>query len=121
MTAEARHLMSVSLDKFNQARSQRGGMKLCHNLLVATMLHKARSVFMEETVRMVDSVWHQLGAPESPAYQPYATDHDDHCVRYESDEQPTDVINASNTAEAPCVDSRLFHELYIYCQKSCPT
>jgi len=55
MATEAQRLISISLTKIAQSRSQRGGVSLHKNLLVATVLQKARYVFMEEAYHMVQS------------------------------------------------------------------
>ncbi len=46
--AEAQRLITVSLGKIAQSKGQRGGASLYRNLLVSTVLHKARHVFMTE-------------------------------------------------------------------------
>jgi len=48
-TVETQRLISVSLGKIAQSRGQRGGINLHKNLLVATVLHKARAAYMIET------------------------------------------------------------------------
>lgn len=53
MATEAQRLISISLSKIAQSRASRGGVSLHKNLLVATVLHKARYVFMEEAYQMV--------------------------------------------------------------------
>ncbi|KAK7792072.1 hypothetical protein R5R35_003547 [Gryllus longicercus] len=58
MATEAQRLISISLTKIAQSRAQRGGVSLHKNLLVATVLQKARYVFMEEAYHMV----HATGA-----------------------------------------------------------
>ncbi|GFO32358.1 immediate early response gene 5-like protein [Plakobranchus ocellatus] len=45
---ESQRLISVSLGKIAQSRSQKGGINLHKNLLVATVLHKARTACMME-------------------------------------------------------------------------
>jgi hypothetical protein len=75
MSADLRHLMSVSLGKITQARTRRGGMKLHHSLLVATVLHKARAAFMEETLRMVDSLRCQPPPPNTVPDTPVDYNH----------------------------------------------
>lgn len=55
MATEAQRLISISLTKIAQSRAQRGGVSLHKNLLVATVLQKARYVFMEEAYHMVHS------------------------------------------------------------------
>lgn len=46
---ETQRLIYVSLGKIAQSRGQRGGINLHKNLLVATVLHKARTAHMMET------------------------------------------------------------------------
>ena len=46
--AEAQRLIGISLAKIAQSRVCRGGVSLHKNLLVATVLQKARYIFMEE-------------------------------------------------------------------------
>lgn len=51
--AEAQRLISISLAKIAASRCVRGGVSLHKNLLVATVLQKARYIFMEEAFHMV--------------------------------------------------------------------
>lgn len=53
MASEAQRLIGISLTKIAQSRSHRGGVSLHKNLLVATVLQKARYIFMEEAYNMV--------------------------------------------------------------------
>lgn len=53
MASEAQRLISISLTKIAQSRVHRGGVSLHKNLLVATVLQKARYIFMEEAYNMV--------------------------------------------------------------------
>ncbi|GAB0099516.1 myb-like protein K [Sergentomyia squamirostris] len=53
MAAEAQRLIGISLGKIAQSRMERGGISLHKNLLVATVLQKARIIFMEEAYHMV--------------------------------------------------------------------
>jgi len=53
MASEAQRLIGISLTKIAQSRSHRGGASLHKNLLVATVLQKARYIFMEEAYNMV--------------------------------------------------------------------
>lgn len=53
MAMEAQHLIDISLAKITQARFSRGGVSLHKNLLVATVLQKAKFMFMEEISHMV--------------------------------------------------------------------
>ncbi|XP_037025493.1 PH domain-containing protein DDB_G0275795-like [Bradysia coprophila] len=53
MASEAQRLIGISLAKIAQSRVGRGGVSLHKNLLVATVLQKARYIFMEEAYHMV--------------------------------------------------------------------
>lgn len=53
MAAEAQRLISISLAKIAASRCVRGGVSLHKNLLVATVLQKARYIFMEEAFQML--------------------------------------------------------------------
>lgn len=53
MATEAQRLIGISLSKIAQSRAHRGGVSLHKNLLVATVLQKARYIFMEEAYHMV--------------------------------------------------------------------
>lgn len=53
MASEAQRLIGISLTKIAQSRSHRGGVSLHKNLLVATVLQKARYIFMEEAYNFV--------------------------------------------------------------------
>lgn len=53
METEAQRLISISLTKIASSRCVRGGISLHKNLLVATVLQKARYIFMEEAFHMV--------------------------------------------------------------------
>lgn len=53
MASEAQRLIGISLTKIAQSRANRGGVSLHKNLLVATVLQKARYIFMEEAYNMV--------------------------------------------------------------------
>lgn len=53
MATEAQKLISISLAKIAASRCVRGGVSLHKNLLVATVLQKARYIFMEEAFHMV--------------------------------------------------------------------
>ncbi|EFA03400.1 hypothetical protein TcasGA2_TC013386 [Tribolium castaneum] len=56
MASEAQRLIGISLTKIAQSRSHRGGVSLHKNLLVATVLQKARYIFMEEAYNMARPV-----------------------------------------------------------------
>nr|XP_022901814.1 immediate early response gene 5-like protein [Onthophagus taurus] len=53
MASEAQRLIGISLTKIAQSRTNRAGVSLHKNLLVATVLQKARFIFMEEAYNMV--------------------------------------------------------------------
>lgn len=78
MATDAQRLISISLTKIAQSRSQRGGVSLHKNLLVATVLQKARYIFMEETYHMVHS--------PTPYSQDYTSYDDDNLVALTAEE-----------------------------------
>lgn len=51
--AEPQRLIAVSLGKIASSRSQRGGINLHKNLLVASVLHKARTAYMMENFQQM--------------------------------------------------------------------
>lgn len=57
MATEAQRLISISLAKIATSRCARGGVSLHKNLLVATVLQKARYIFMEEAFHMVHGTY----------------------------------------------------------------
>lgn len=69
MATEAQRLIGISLTKIAQSRAHRGGVSLHKNLLVATVLQKARYIFMEEAYHMVHTGSY-CPPPSSPAPQP---------------------------------------------------
>lgn len=79
MATDAQRLISISLTKIAQSRSQRGGVSLHKNLLVATVLQKARYIFMEETYHMVHS-------PTPYSTQDYASYDEDNLVALTAEE-----------------------------------
>ncbi|PSN57592.1 hypothetical protein C0J52_00538 [Blattella germanica] len=88
MATEAQRLISISLTKIAQSRAQRGGVSLHKNLLVATVLQKARYIFMEEAYHMVHS--QQGGANSGYASSAAATTPQDHHQQHEEYEQNYD-------------------------------
>ena len=50
--SEVQRLIGLSLNKLSMGRQGRGGLSLHKNLLVATVLNKARDVYMQETMYM---------------------------------------------------------------------
>lgn len=76
MATDAQRLITISLTKIAHSRSQRGGVSLHKNLLVATVLQKARFIFMEEAFNMVNNPSTSIGgytvnAPETQEYNSY--------------------------------------------------
>ncbi|XP_044735444.1 GATA zinc finger domain-containing protein 24-like isoform X1 [Chrysoperla carnea] len=71
MSAEAHKLIGISLSKIAQSRASRGGVSLHKNLLVATVLHKARYIFMEEAYQFVHGGGNKINSniQESPFYK----------------------------------------------------
>ena len=49
---EVQRIIGLSLSKIQTGRNQRGGLPLHKNLLVATVLNKARDIYMQETMYM---------------------------------------------------------------------
>jgi len=49
---EVQRIIGLSLSKIQLGRNQRGGLPLHKNLLVATVLNKARDLYMQETMYM---------------------------------------------------------------------
>ncbi|CAH2002159.1 unnamed protein product [Acanthoscelides obtectus] len=60
MASEAQKIIGLSLTKIAQGRMHRSGVNLHKSLLVATVLQKARYIFMEEAYSMVH---YQLPTP----------------------------------------------------------
>lgn len=78
---EAQRLVSISLSKMAQSRTQRTGISLHKSLLVATVLQKARFLCMEEVFRMVhSSPPYQNNNLHNSESQCYDFDDDDHLV-----------------------------------------
>jgi hypothetical protein len=64
---EVQRIIGLSLSKIQLGRNQRGGLPLHKNLLVATVLNKARDLYMQETMYMNYKMMtgHQFGMPAS--------------------------------------------------------
>jgi len=64
---EVQRIIGLSLSKIQIGRNQRGGLPLHKNLLVATVLNKARDLYMQETMYMNYKMMtgHQFGMPAS--------------------------------------------------------
>ena len=70
MANEAQRLIAMSMGKITSSRSRRGGINLRHNLLVANVLLKARTVYMManyETIMKARQA--QVSVPEKPVEQ----------------------------------------------------
>ena len=52
-TTEAQRLIALSLGKIAMSRQQRGGINLHKNLLVASVLHKARTTYMMDNFQVL--------------------------------------------------------------------
>lgn len=61
MENDAQKLIAISLGKIATSRSQRGGPSLHRSLLVATVLYKARTTYVDESQQ--DNLGSALGAP----------------------------------------------------------
>ncbi|XP_059098359.1 immediate early response gene 2 protein-like, partial [Tigriopus californicus] len=61
--SEVQRIIGLSLSKIQLGRNQRGGLPLHKNLLVATVLNKARDLYMQETMymnyKMMTGQYHQ--------------------------------------------------------------
>lgn len=114
---EAQRLVSISLSKMAQSRTQRTGISLHKSLLVATVLQKARFLCMEEVFRMVHA---------SPPYQNNNLSYNDNqCYDFEDDhligltpeeagitDQHSNYIEYSGVdEEEPCSQNFSRHEL----------
>uniref|UniRef100_A0A0B7AY28 Immediate early response gene 5-like protein n=1 Tax=Arion vulgaris TaxID=1028688 RepID=A0A0B7AY28_9EUPU len=100
---ETQRLISVSLGKIAQSRCQRGGINLHRNLLVATVLHKARSAYM------IDSYNYQQNLLQRQKQHYYQTCVDPLVVQAEEDLSP--VEPDSNKGDVVCLSSCEFINL----------
>lgn len=69
---EVQRLIGLSLSKIQMGRTQRGGLPLHRNLLVATVLSKARDLYMQETMYMnykIMSAQQRLGNEEQNPFE----------------------------------------------------
>jgi len=101
MATDAQRLISISLTKIAQSRSQRGGVSLHRNLLVATVLQKARYIFMEEAYHIVHGRGSYSPPPQvqSPLPEPTDYDEDDGLVGLTAEEAGSDATSADDTTE----------------------
>ncbi|XP_054284666.1 uncharacterized protein LOC129001432 [Macrosteles quadrilineatus] len=104
MATDAQRLITISLTKIAQSRSQRGGVSLHKNLLVATVLQKARFMFMEEAFNMVNSPTTSVGgySASTPEVQEYNYIDDDNLVALTAEEAG---VNASSSQPSSEVES----------------
>lgn len=117
MATDAQRLITISLTKIAQSRSQRGGVSLHKNLLVATVLQKARFIFMEEAFNMVNGPTpvdaYAAAAPEQQHHQEYSYSEDDNLVALTAEEAglasatqtpPTHASTSSDVDPAAATD-----------------
>lgn len=108
MATDAQRLISISLTKIAQSRSQRGGVSLHRNLLVATVLQKARYIFMEEAYHIVHGRASYAPPPPQvhPALPEPAEYEDDGLVALTAEEAGSDAAATEETSKdrlaAPC-------------------
>lgn len=83
MASEAQRLIGISLAKIAQSRVGRGGVSLHKNLLVATVLQKARYIFMEEAYHMVHGHYpqqcRQFVVTQQQHHHHHHLQHQQHC------------------------------------------
>ncbi|XP_044750982.1 uncharacterized protein LOC123311216 [Coccinella septempunctata] len=96
MASEAQRLIGISLTKIAQSRSHRGGVSLHKNLLVATVLQKARYIFMEEAYNMVT---YHSPAPVQP--RPVPTED---LIGLTAEEAGVDPVGPAETPSEPSSD-----------------
>lgn len=99
MATDAQKLITISLTKIAQSRSQRGGVSLHKNLLVATVLQKARFIFMEEAFKMVNNSTN-IGYPvTTPEVQEYSYIDDDNLVALTSEDASVGASSSQPPSE----------------------
>lgn len=131
VAAEPQRLIAVSLGKIAASRSQRGGINLHKNLLVASVLHKARTAYMMENFQQMLAAKRahaeqnniQTHAPEKTGANPHETaSHEVHVSRSSSNPISPRLNESSdkeNTPprELPSVEKMETHENAL-CAKS---
>lgn len=93
---ESQRLIAVSLGKIAASRGQKGGINLHKNLLVATVLHKARTAYM------IQHFARQRAAQGSPAPTTAATE------SVEMKEEPSNgsqPLSSSSSSSSPSPSS----------------
>lgn len=99
MATEAQRLIGISLTKIAQSRAHRGGVSLHKNLLVATVLQKARYIFMEEAYHMVHAGTYcpppSVHVPQTPIQQQQSS-----VVQHHQQQQhATTIVSAHSQAD----------------------
>ncbi|CAG5119757.1 unnamed protein product [Candidula unifasciata] len=85
--AETQRLISVSLGKIAQSRGQRGGINLHKNLLVATVLHKARTAYMMESYNYQQNLHRQKLLEQYQLQQQQHQQHQHHLQQLQQQQQ----------------------------------
>ncbi|XP_022192432.1 uncharacterized protein LOC111050421 [Nilaparvata lugens] len=111
MATDAQRLISISLTKIAQSRSQRGGVSLHKNLLVATVLQKARYIFMEEAYHMVHS--------PTQYSQDYTNYDEDNLIALTAEEAGISPTTASSPAAATDADAGVPDMSYLQSPAAC--
>lgn len=100
MATDAQRLISISLTKIAQSRTQRGGVSLHRNLLVATVLQKARYIFMEEAYHLVHGRSYAPPPPQMYPEMPEQAEFDeDGLVALTAEEAGSDATSAEESVE----------------------
>lgn len=109
MASEAQRLIGISLTKIAQSRAHRGGVSLHKNLLVATVLQKARYIFMEEAYNMVHY--------QAPTPSPVQRSAPEELVGLTAEEAGIDSMNPDDSSEATSSDNAIQDYLQPACVK----
>jgi len=124
MATDAQRLITLSLTKIAQSRSQRGGVSLHKNLLVATVLQKARFIFMEEAFNMVNGPSTSIGGysiATTPEVQEYNYIDEDNLVGLTNEETEVGSVSSSQQSSHTEPEASDLHFLqssttYVRCQ-----
>ncbi|XP_046547602.1 immediate early response gene 2 protein-like [Haliotis rubra] len=110
IAAEPQRLIAVSLGKIAASRSQRGGINLHKNLLVASVLHKARTAYMMENFQQMlaakraqaEQIHIQNPVPEKTGANPHETTcHEAHVSRSQSNSTSPRLRDSSDKENTP--------------------
>ncbi|XP_046376217.1 immediate early response gene 5-like protein [Haliotis cracherodii] len=110
IAAEPQRLIAVSLGKIAASRSQRGGINLHKNLLVASVLHKARTAYMMENFQQMLAAKRaqaeqnnaQSPVPEKTGANPHETTcHEAHVTRSQSNPTSPRLSDSSDKENTP--------------------